>query len=369
MINMAEMHDVAIIGGSFAGLACAYFLDSAEKIIIEAKKELGAAQTSTCCTSLSLIEKLGCGEAALQKFEHFVLHSPSGREVYVNLPEKFCTIDYALFSRLLAGRLKNAEIKTGKKAKEIKNSKVLCDNEAFEGRAIIDASGWQSIGFGRAENRRLAFGIEIETEFKGDADAFHIFYGKKYIEKGYAWIFPVSENEARVGVGGFGIENPNKALKKFLKEIKLSAETEKAQKHANYIPCVGLRERPEKNVFCVGDALFQVLPLSGEGIRKSMEYAALCAYWVKKMLNNEITLEEAVDNYYNDVYKDKKFYDNLAFAQTIAIYLPEFLRERIITNLSKVKEERLKHVLELYLSSGITQSRAKIIKALLKVAI
>jgi len=366
---MAKMHDVVILGGSFAGLACAYFLGNSEKIIIEAKKEIGAAQTSTCCTSLNLIERLGCGEAALQKFGHFVLHSPSAHEVYVKLPEKFCTINYSLFCRLLASKLKNCEIKTEKKAKEIRSNKILCGNEAFEGKAIIDAGGWQSISFGRAEKSTLAFGIEIEGEFKGDASAFHIFYGKRYVDKGYGWIFPVSENDARIGIGAFGIKDPNEALKKFLNAIKIGSEIKKEKMHANYIPCVGLRERPEKNVFCVGDSLFQVIPLSGEGIRKSVEYAELCASWIKKMLNNEITLEEAAGNYYGSVYKDKQFYDNLAFAQTLAIYLPEFLRERIITNLSKVREERLKHILGLYLSSGIKQNKAKIIGALLKVAI
>lgn len=376
---MGKSYDLAIAGAGFAGLSLAYFLNGAEKIIIEAKSNIGAKQSSTCCTPLKTIEKLNCREAKLVEFKKFSVHSPNKSELIVNLPEKFCTIDYARFCRKMLENIKNAETITGARA-SIKDEKRVIISEKnrkkeIEARAIADCSGWHALSFNeniKNKSKKIPFGLEIEAEIKSyELARFHLFYGKKYVKKGYAWVFPVSKSRARVGLGGFDIKAPKKELARFLNFLGIENNAiEKSEIHANFIPCIGLRKnKPGKKVFCIGDSMHAVLPLSGEGIRKSMEHAEICTRFLKSYLEGELSLENAFEGYYRAILSELPFYDNLLLTQNIAILLPEFLRERVVNKLKDADAERLTHVFELYLKSEIKHSKAKIIKAILKAII
>ncbi|MFQ5800792.1 MAG: hypothetical protein ACE5HH_03615 [Candidatus Hydrothermarchaeales archaeon] len=364
--------DVVIVGASFAGLATAYFTKGGRVLILEQQKELGFKQRSTCCTSMEWMERLNCKGSVLKTFDYLTLYSSNGHRARIKLPQTFCTIDYKKFCTTLADNLKNTEILAEKRVIGLDgnaSNTVLTKDGKYSGKVLVDCSGWAGIkennlsrrnGMGRP---KPAFGLEIETDFSGDTDSFHIYYGKRYIKKGYGWIFPTEKDRARIGIGAFSIFKPHKVFHNFLKELDIKRNGLKP--HGGYLPIFGIGEPVKGNAFVVGDACNHVIPLSGEGIRKAFEYAELCGGIITSILQDKLTLEEGLEAYSQEVLKAKRFYDNMRFAQCLAIYCPDWGRRRIIKTLSKTDGAKTERLLVRYFNDGITSSKAKILKSVL----
>ncbi|NIN92494.1 hypothetical protein GTO36_05850, partial [bacterium] len=114
-----------------------------------------------------------------------------------------------------------------------------------------------------------------------------------------------------------------------------------------------------------GDSCNQVIPASGEGIRKAFEYSEICGRIVIQILGGELSLEEGLKEYSQEVLKAKSFYDNLLFIQNLAHVCPDFARKRIINSLSKMEEARAGDLLKKYLEGNITTSKGKILKTVI----
>jgi len=360
--------DVIVVGGSFAGLSTAYFLRDADTLVLERKRELGMAQRSTCCTSLEWMRRLRCEEAVLQRFSHLTLHAGDGVEAKVKLPQIFCTIDYKRFCEELADRLGKAEVLCGEKVTGVRRSgssfEVVTRRERYKGKIVVDASGWPGLEARSVGSKtKPAFGLEVETAFDGDPESFHIYYGKRYIRGGYGWAFPTSERSARFGVGGFTIDRPLQSLDRFLWELGLRRDGLRA--HGGYLPLWGLQEPVSRGVFKVGDSCGQVLPTSGEGIRKAFEYSEICGQVIQKVLHGAMTLEEGLRLYGEEVRRDRRFYDNMRFVQTLAVYCPEWARRRLIKTLSNIDGARATRLLQRYLAGDIKTSKTRILKTVI----
>ncbi|RMF90100.1 MAG: NAD(P)/FAD-dependent oxidoreductase [Methanobacteriota archaeon] len=360
--------DAIVVGGSFAGLATAHFIGDWDILLLERKKGLGTAQRSTCCTSLEWMERLGCEEAVLQPLHHLTIYSSDGSSARVRLPEAFCTIDYRVFCQTLAERLDSAEILTGRAVTGISSEgsfKVAAGGVIYTSRTVVNASGYP--GLNGREIKEVgpppAFGLEVELPFNGDTSSFHIYYGKRYIKGGYGWIFPVAEDRARIGLGGFNMGRPLQCLDRFLGELGMSRE--RARPHGGYLPLRGLGDPVEDRVFQVGDACYQVLPTSGEGIRKAFENARVCGGVIGKVLAGEMTLREGLAAYARHVEGERRFYDNMRFIQRLAVHCPDWARNRLIRGLSKMGKDRAEGLLKLYLRGGITHSKGRILKTLM----
>ncbi len=361
--------DVVIVGGSFAGLATAYFISEGGVLILERQSELGKTQKSTCCTSVEWLERLGCRGAILKKIDNITIYSSDSSNVRLKLPETFCTIDYKVFCETLAGSLRNAEVRTGEKVVEIKGGNaVLTESGTYKGKVVIDASGWPGVSNRNTRrkttwNSKPAFGLEVETDYAGDTDSLHIFYGKRYTPHGYGWVFPTGEDKARIGIGGQFSLKPLDALDRFLGELDIKRNG--AKPHGGYLPVLSLGEPVNNGVFVVGDSCNQVIPASGEGIRKAFEYSEICGRIVIQILGGELSLEEGLKEYSQEVLKAKSFYDNLLFIQNLAHVCPDFARKRIINSLSKMEEARAGDLLKKYLEGNITTSKGKILKTVI----
>jgi flavin-dependent dehydrogenase len=366
-------HDVVIVGASFAGLATAYSIEDAKILILERQKELGQTQKSTCATSVEWMEKLNCMGSVLKTFDYFTIHSSNGQSARIRLPHTFCSIDYKKFCTILASSLENTEIFTGNRVIGMDwndSNTLLTKDGRYSGKILVDASGWPGIRgnnrkkVSRTKRKRPAFGLEIETEFHGNTDSFHIYYGKKFVKNGYAWIYPTGKDQARIGLGAYTLYKPHEALDRFLSEINVKRDGLKP--HGGYLPLFGLGEPMKGNTFVVGDACNQVLPLSGEGIRKTFEYAEFCGRIITKILRNELTLEDGLKEYSTRVFEAERFYDNLRFAQAIATSCPDWGRNRIIRFLSRTDSAELERLLVRYFDDEITSSKTGMLKTVFR---
>jgi digeranylgeranylglycerophospholipid reductase len=365
-------YDVIIAGGSFAGLVVAKYITTGRKLIFEQQNEIGARQRSTCGAPVHWIKKLGANKSILKTFDKIILHSTKDR-VVVELEKPYCTIDYKKFCQSVSSRLKNTEIKTGEKVIGVKNNKLVAISTKkglSTGKIAVDCTGWRAIlastmekGFSEM-SARIA-GIETEVNYE-DTNSIHMYFGSRYIPGGYAWIFPISEDTARIGLGSMRPLNLLRFHRRFLNHLGIEAGN--YDFHGGIIPCAGLRRPVVGGVFVVGDAAGQVLPLSAEGIRKTFDYARICGELITKVLKNELRLSQALERYEQAVYKDKKFYDNMLFIQRLVYRAPDWVFDNAIKRLGKNRELTHK-LLRLYMNSSLTHPKTVLVAGLIRLSL
>lgn len=368
-----DRYDVIIAGGSFAGLVVAKYITTGRKLILEQQNELGAKQRSTCGAPVHWIKKLGADKSILKIFDKIILHSTKDNKVVVELEEPYCTIDYKKFCQSVSSRLKDTKIKTGEKVIGVKNNKLVAiftKKGLHTGKIAVDCTGWRAIlasimqrGFSKI-SARIA-GIETEIDYD-DTDSIHMYFGSKYIPGGYAWIFPTSEDKARIGLGSMQPLNLIKYHRRFLNHLGIEAGN--YEFHGGIIPCSGLRRPVVENVFVVGDAAGQVLPLSAEGIRKTFDYARICGELITKVVENELRLSQALARYEQAVHKDKKFYDNMHFIQKLVYRAPDWAFDNAIKKLGK-NRELTQRLLRIYLGNSLTHSKTILMAGLLRLSL
>ncbi len=361
--------DAIIVGGSFAGLTTAYYTRAENLLVLEKEKGLGIKQKSTCCAPVDWVSKLGARKSILSKFDKIVFHSPKER-AEIDLPIYYCTIDYKVFCESLASQLRNTTIMTNTKVTGVKENgvkKVVCSEKEFSSDILVDASGWRavlatSLSQGLHDVKFNIRGIESEVEY--DTDYIHMFFGRRFIPGGYAWIFPTKDGLSRVGLGSFRRLNLLEFQRGFLEFLGIKAKD--LRYHGGIIPCLGLRDPVVDNIFVVGDAAGQVLPVSGEGIRKAFIYSKLCGDLISKVLLDDISLSEALRVYEREVLQGKKFYDALLFLQNIVFRAPDWALNRVIRKAARDRSIP-RELLKVYYSESHEYTKTKILQQLLKI--
>jgi len=309
------IYDVVIAGASFAGLAAAQRLRG--RVLLLDKAPLGAEQTSACGAPLSIVRAMKAEASVQQVHDSLVLHTPD-REAVWPLPEAFCTFDYRRFCELAFART-TAEFRQVTVVRRNGRSLVTGEGE-ITGRFVIDATGWRAVLAGgpasRYVNRRMmAFGIEteIETPFP---PGLH-FYFLPEVRDGYAWAFPCRQT-VRFGVLSYlGRTRLADGLTRFLRRFDLRA----GAIHGGYLAS-GLRAPIVDDVFVVGDASGQCLPLTGEGIRTAVLAGWKVGDLLQQLLDGACTTEEAVREYTAFVAAGRRAFRALTWGNIALLLMP-----------------------------------------------
>lgn len=302
-------YDVIIAGASFAGLAVASKIGNGKVLLID-RNEIGAHQISACGTTVEIVRDTKCEESILRTFDTVALHTKN-KEIDIPLPEQFCTIDYKKFCIELAEQSTAEFLKAD--VTGMKNSEVVTSEGNLEAKIIVDCTGWQavlasSLNGSYVNKKMLSFGIETEVPYKDNK--FRFFMNPDIIENGAAWLFPC-EGTARFGVGIYTGDTkiyPN--LEKFVKRYDL----EVGKIHGGFF-CYCMKEPVVKNIFVVGCAAGQTLPLTGEGIRRSIYFGLRCGEIIQKILDEKISIKEGQEEYRNLALKHRGYYNFLLKVQ------------------------------------------------------
>src|SRR3989338_365086 len=311
-----EKYDVVIAGASFAGLAVASKIKNKRTLLIE-RDDIGSDVRSACGTLVKTMEKINCEKSIVQTFDTAAVHTKN-KEIDISLPEQFCTIDYKKFCKLLFKQSNADFIKA--EAKRTDGKIVYTNKGDFKGEIIVDCTGWQaalasSLKRNYVNKNMLSFGIETEIPYKDDKLRF--FVNQDIIENNIAWLFPC-KNTARFGVFNYkGNTNILSSLKKFVESYNLKI----GKIHGGYF-CYCLKEPVVKNIFVVGCAAGQTLPLTGEGIRRSVYFGLNCGEIIQRILDNKISLKQGQKEYRELALKYRKYYSYLLKAQNKLPTLP-----------------------------------------------
>ncbi len=311
--------DAIVVGASFGGLAAAMGLAGAGRVLLIDRDPVGEGQTSACGTLLRVLERLGALEAVEQVHEELVLHLPDGGTRRFRPRYPFATFDYATLCRLLFARTDATFLRAS--VLGLEGGKVRTTEGVFGAPVLIDASGWRAVlgssrhpGLVPVEARSL--GVELQLPVRDEG--LHFWVLPPEIGCGVIWLFPAGER-SRTGIAcyrGRGRLKPR--LEAFLGDCL------PAGMHGGFFPS-RLRQPVAGEVFLVGDAAGQCLPLTGEGIRPALVFGQAAGRLAREVVEGRVALADALVAYRRLVVARRPHYRLLELLQRGILRAPRRL--------------------------------------------
>lgn len=303
MEEKEERYDIAVVGGGPAGLSAAYTAAKAGAKVILFEKDQSIAHNirTSGVTWISEMERLGIPSKFYNPIQNYRFVSPSNDVIIRGDAAKSCVLDVrAAYQHLafLAARegtqlmiksIVTDVIKEGQRVAGVKAS-TPAGKLTVHSRLVIDASGF-STSVGRKAGvvgqwKRYGVGAEYECYCDDiDSTTWALMVGQNYSDAGYAWLFPLSKNRVRVGVGigrpesnAEPLEKLNKIIEKRFKPLDAigDGKIQPLELHYGFIPNEGVRQNSiADGLIMVGDSAGQSNPLVLEGIRYAIEFGRL----------------------------------------------------------------------------------------------
>lgn len=316
---MSDIYDLVVVGGGPAGSSAAYTAskNGLKVILIEKEESIAESVRTSGVTWIQNIEEFGIPEDCYNPVKNFEFYSPNNKVSIGDTVARSAVLDVRKTYRWLASQAEaqGTEIVVNTTVKDVikdESGKIIgvkaIQNEKeieFFGKVVIDASGFQStvaksMGFVKQWER---FGAGAEYEAKVEhvkADTWWLMVGEKYSPAGYAWIFPLGDNIARIGVGIGKPDSPvdpTARLKELIENkegpIANLGKIEPIEFHYGLIPNDGLsRKTVYDNLILVGDSAGQANPLVLEGIRYAIKFGRIAGDVASKAIKANDTSEK-----------------------------------------------------------------------------
>jgi digeranylgeranylglycerophospholipid reductase len=295
--------DIAVVGGGPAGLSAAYTAakGGAKVVLFEKDEAIAHSIRTSGVTWISEMERLGIPSEYYNPIQNYRFVSPSNDVLIRGSISKSCVLEvratyqYLAFLAAKAGAQIMVKsniinvIKEGDKVVGVKASTPKGDL-TVRSTLVIDASGFNT-SVGRkagvaSEWKRYGVGAEYECYCDDiDSTTWVLMVGQKYSDAGYAWVFPLSRNRVRIGVGigkpessAEPLEKLHKIIEKRFKPLDAIGEgkIQPIELHYGFIPNEGVRQSSiSDGLIMVGDSAGQSNPLVLEGIRFAIEFGRL----------------------------------------------------------------------------------------------
>jgi flavin-dependent dehydrogenase len=291
--------DLVIVGGSFAGLACARTaaLRGLKVAVLDAKKEPGARLRTTGIVVKEASDDFDLPARLMRKVRGVRLYAPDDRALDLHAPGYFFqATDTAGVLRWMAGEAERAGATLMYGAKfdgGLEHDRgVALAGLGLHARFLIGADGARSRVaecFGLGRNRHFLAGLEIECEEIESFDPrfLHCFADSR-IAPGYiGWVVP-GMGVTQIGVAATRPLKPD--LGGFLKRLKRLCDVRAiraVERRSGLIPAGGtLRHLGSRHVILVGDAAGMVSPVTGGGIHTALHFGRRAAQLVSDHLDD-----------------------------------------------------------------------------------
>ena len=283
-VNM-ELCDVAVVGGSFAGLACAQAaaLRGLRTVVLERKSEPGAAVHTTGLLVKEAADELGVPERVTRKISGVRLYAPSLRWIDLESPGYyFLATDTPELLRLLACRAERAgaDLRCGSEytGARVDGERISVNGGALRARFLVGADGPRSRvarDFSLGTNRKFLIGVEAEYDGVRDVDPdrLHCFIDSQLAPGYIAWVIP-GVSTTQIGLACSQSIKPD--LPEFIRRISRLFNFDSARlvgRRGGLIP-IGGRVAPVSRggALLIGDAAGIVSPLTAGGIHTALCY-------------------------------------------------------------------------------------------------
>jgi digeranylgeranylglycerophospholipid reductase len=309
-----EFHyDVVVVGGGPAGSSAAYEAakNGCKVALLEKEESIAETVRTSGVTWIRNIKEFQIPDDCFNPIKNYSFCSPNNEVTITDTKPQAAVLDVRKTYRWLAqqAQREGADIFVKTNVKDsIKDEKgdiigILANNPdgnvSFFGKIIIDASGFgsvvsKSMGYVR-QWERFGAGAEYEVEAECvDPETWWLMVGQRYSPAGYAWIFPISKQVVRIGVGVGKPESPvdpTERLKELINSkagpIAKLGKIKPIEFHYGLIPNDGLsRKTVYNNLILVGDSAGQANPLVLEGIRYAIKFGRVAG----KVASNAIKI-------------------------------------------------------------------------------
>ena len=261
--------DVEIVGGSFAGLACARTCADRglETVVWERKRDVGEAVHTTGILVQEVADAEDLPTDALRRVSGVRLYGPSLGWIDLETPGyAFFATDTAAILRAYAdaARSAGAELRLGRTHRGERT-----------GRMLVGADGPRSrVARANGLGRNRAFLTGVEAEFVGEVaieQRLHVFLDSALAPGYIGWVVP-GVGVTQVGVAARHPARPD--LDRFARHIAPVVDLTRAARvgrRGGSIPVGGRVKRfASEDVVLVGDAAGLVSPLTGGGIHTAL---------------------------------------------------------------------------------------------------
>ncbi len=295
-------YDIAIVGGGPAGLSAAYSASKqgAKVALFEKDPSFGHNVRTSGVSWIREMEKYDISNEYYNPIRDFAFISPNNEIKISGKENTACVLDVRKTYQLLASKAAaaGADLFVKSQVTDISRDPITKINtlkitsmsgpESIESPLVIDASGFSSfvarkLGY-VTEWRRYGAGAEYECYCdKVDKSTLTLMVGSMYSDAGYAWVFPLSENRVRIGVGIGKPNSPEDPIRKLngliadkINPLGNMGKIQPLEFHIGLIPNQGLRANSiYDGLILVGDSVGQANPLVLEGIRYAIEFGRL----------------------------------------------------------------------------------------------
>jgi len=279
-----EETQVLVVGAGPSGLIAAR--EAAQRganvLVLEEHAEIGRPCHCAGLLSLDGMRKLDVpvDESFVQnKVRGALFFSPSGLSFTIERRSPVaCAVDRILFDEFLARQAvkSGVEIRLGCVVHDVllKETEVLARSGRHTLRAdvVIDAEGASSkivkaAGLEPLNSNGLLSGLQFDLiGVDVDPDYVEIHVGRKVAPGFFAWVIPLGEGSARVGLGCRGV-NPKEALNRFVEKRFKDEKYECLATRSGMIVSSGpIKKTFSDRLLVVGDAAGQVKPTTGGGV-------------------------------------------------------------------------------------------------------
>lgn len=275
--------DVAVVGGSFAGLACARAAAARglSVVVIDRRSEPGESPHTTGILVKEVAEAWDLPPSITRTIAGVRLYAPSGRHLDLDAPGYyFLATDTAALLRYLAGRASalgaRLDYGTAFEGADPVRSGYALRGSGIVARTIVGADGARSgvaRWFGLGSNRAFLRGAEAElVGVQGlAADRLHCFIDSALAPGYLGWVVPGC-GITQIGLATRAPQRPR--LGAMLKRAESVVDLSGARvtgKRGGWIPVGGrVRPRAAPGVLLVGDAAGHVSPLTAGGIHTAL---------------------------------------------------------------------------------------------------
>jgi flavin-dependent dehydrogenase len=289
--------DLIIVGGSFAGLACARTaaLRGLKVAVVERKRDPGERVRTTGILVKEAAEEMDVSSHLTRLVRGVRLYAPNGKFMdHASAGYYFLTTDTPNLLRWMADEAARAgaELMLGAAFKrgEQDDETVRLPDLDLSARLLVGADGATSAvgrAFGLDGNRRFLGGVEFELEPEPELDArfLHCFLDSELAPGYIAWAAP-GVGVTQVGLAArHGVRPDARAfLELYRKRLNLP-ERRILARRSGLIPAgATLAKTHVGRVMLIGDAAGHVSPMTGGGIVQTLRLgrrtAQLAADWI-----------------------------------------------------------------------------------------
>jgi digeranylgeranylglycerophospholipid reductase len=358
--------DVVIVGAGPAGSHCARLLTKSgyKILLIEQCEDFYQNNFSSAATPLETLQQFDLPQDVVASFWQKIKIVTSHLEQDWHSQKILGAVfDFAKLREFLAQDVKKngGEVWLGHRYLKYcqEKDKTLVEIKPKNGdritvstKILVDATGYARAVMYDHKNKKPTFlkGAGIEYLIEVDREIYQkyfesltFFLGYKWIPKGYSWIFPMNNNQLKVGAAWLNCSHKiiarTQPLKDYIQLILkdyLNLDSYKiVDIHGSILEySVGLSDRYyQDNVIAIGDAVSTVNFLGGEGIRHGMKGAEIAARYIQDYLLKKI---DNFEDYQKEMHQFFAFKWNISDQISRRVYL-EYSDEKIDRRVALLK--------------------------------